>query len=179
MGRAGAGPLPGGTMRRVAGQVRPENHRVWPWRAMGIPVSAMRQVLVRLIVATIAITAIIVAAVIWRLPFGVGEYRESPDGQWTASLDSLNRGTFVGRERYLSLTVRCMKADRPAIRRVVPCEDGDVVPDYGDRSKSHIVWAPDLRQVTFTIANGQCVVVSVWEGTNAEPGKATEPRSRS
>jgi hypothetical protein len=52
----------------------------------------------------IAMGVLFMSEWVWTRPDGVGEYRESPDGRWTAHVSELSRGTiWGGRRLYLEL----------------------------------------------------------------------------
>lgn len=89
----------------------------------------------------------------WTMPSGVGEYRSSPDGKWTAYIDHLNRGTYFGREDYLQLRIRRTSDERAILECKVLLLDGDTAPTLAERSRRHIEWSPNSTDVTFTLAN--------------------------
>ncbi|CAN5369393.1 hypothetical protein BH10PLA1_BH10PLA1_21830 [soil metagenome] len=114
----------------------------------------------RLIVSLVVAAVMFVAGLVWFSPSGTGEYADSPDGRYTAHASNLRRGTWLqGRVSYTKIEIverstgkTVWKADRYPFATEVP-------PDFGDRSKKFIVWAPDSRSVSIPVEGA---TDSVW-----------------
>jgi hypothetical protein len=103
---------------------------------------------------------LLVAAWAWFSPSGSGEYAPSPDGRYRATAGTYSRGTvFHGRVSYVEVEVVEVAAGKTvwnARRYVLP---GETPPEFGDRSKSLVQWAPNSQSVAVPVGGA---VDSVW-----------------
>jgi hypothetical protein len=114
----------------------------------------------RLIVIVVIAAIVLVAGWGWFSPSGTGEYADSPDGRYTAHASNFRRGTWLhGRVSYIEIEVvekstgqTVWKAERYPLPNEVP-------PEFGDRSKKFIVWAPASRSVSVPVGG---TTDSVW-----------------
>jgi hypothetical protein len=112
------------------------------------------------IIGLIVATVVLVAGQVWFSPSGTGEYAHSPDDRYTAHASNLRRGTWLhGRVSYIEIKIvekltdnTVWKAERYPLSNELP-------PQYGDRRKKFIVWAPDSHSVTVPVGSA---TDSIW-----------------
>ena len=112
-------------------------------------------------IAAVSIGAIIFVANLWFGPSGTGEWKNSPDGRFTAHAGNMSRGTvFAGRVRYIELSV-VENTTGHEVWRVRVQHAGDAkVPDYGDRSQEPFIrWARDSTSVTIPVEGDRQVTL--------------------
>jgi len=122
------------------------------------------------IVVALAVAAVIILFLaFWLKPIGEGEYRDSPNGQWTAHVSALSRGTLLGsRQQYVELSIE-RRADGVMVwRQELPYTSTDKTPDYGDRSTRFITWASDSTQFSVSTINGAMMTVPITVITSAQ-----------
>jgi hypothetical protein len=114
----------------------------------------------RLIVILVVAAIVLVVHWGWFSPSGTGEHADSPDGRFTAEASNLRRGPWLhGRVSYIEIKISEKSTGRTvwkAERYPVPNE---VPPEFGDRSKNLIVWAPNSRSVSVPVGGS---TDSVW-----------------
>jgi hypothetical protein len=105
---------------------------------------------------------ILVAALFWFGPSGTGEYADSPDGKYRASVFRLRRGTiFHGRIEYIHIEITESSTGQAiwtANRYVLP---GEAAPDYGERGRKFLVWAANSRSLTVPVVDANNAVFIV------------------
>jgi hypothetical protein len=107
------------------------------------------------------------AIALWCLPNGTGEYRDSPNKAFTANASNMSRGTFKGKVDYIELLI----TEKSSINTFWKPNTiwhlernlrvGEKVSDFGDRSKSFIVWSGDSKSVTFSLRDNEKIVVPI------------------
>ena len=114
-------------------------------------------------IAAISLCAVmLVAAWLWFSSSGTGEYADSPDGRYHVSVSSLNRGTWLhGRINYVEvkITENATGATVWESRRLML--PGETAPEYSDRSKKFITWAPDSRSLSVPVGGPKDAVFAV------------------
>jgi hypothetical protein len=105
-----------------------------------------------------------IAAMLWFLPSGVGEYRKSPNGRFIAYASNINKGTlFDGRAEYIKLSVVDTANNREVWQVEFYHESNLKVANYRYRSRlNSIDWAQDSSSVTIPVgANRQQITLPV------------------
>lgn len=97
---------------------------------------------------------------IYTQPFGTGEYRDSPNGRYQASADSLQRNTLAGqRIKYLKFSIH---RDRTLVwEAIYHPESSDLWIDFGDRRFQFITWDESSSAATFQLANQRSLTIPV------------------
>ena len=105
---------------------------------------------------------VLVAAGVWFVPYGVGEYADSPDGRYRAHVSSLNRGNWSGRRiDYVRITIEDTATDTTVWRVERIMLAGESAPDYGNRSTQFITWSPDSRMISVPIGGREPAIFAV------------------
>jgi len=95
-------------------------------------------------------------------PWGSGEIRPSPDGQFVAMAVNVERRTlFRGKVYYLKLTVEDKQNSRLIWEVIREHEPGADVPDFSHPDIKFVVWSEDSSAVTFPIGGGKLLTVPV------------------
>ena len=95
-------------------------------------------------------------------PWGSGEVRPSPDGQWVAMAVNIERRTLLrGKIQYLKLTVEDKEAHRVVWEVIYDHEPGADVPDYSHPDIKFVVWSADSSEVTFPVGGGKTLTVPI------------------
>jgi hypothetical protein len=109
----------------------------------------------------LSILLVSLTGVLWFGPSGTGEYKESPDGRYTAHAAKMTRGTWLdGRREYLELEVIESSTQRVLWQVEYHPQPGDA-PDYGDRSQRFITWTADSSSVRFPIGSDEQITLPV------------------
>jgi hypothetical protein len=96
----------------------------------------------------------------WFVPVGMGEYRESPDGLFTAHVSNVIRGTWTSRIR--EVRIRVIRNDGLVlIDQRLRCGPNDTIPDYSDRSQRFIQWNEESTVVTVRTINSKDVKIEL------------------
>jgi hypothetical protein len=126
----------------------------------------------------IAVSLLVVATLfwlVWMLPRGEGEYRDSPNGLWRAHASALSEGTLLlSRHRYIELKIERLADGVTVWRQRIPHISADTVPAYGDRGARSISWSPDSSQFSAGTTNGSTMTVPVPVAKDAQPGAASK-----
>lgn len=111
----------------------------------------------------ILVTLLTLSLRFWfKSPLGTGEYRESPDGRYTAHASNMSDGTLGGnRPEYIKISVEETSSSRDIWRIVLNYTGGVDRPEYGMRGIKFILWADDSTSVTVPVFDGQKLVLPV------------------
>jgi hypothetical protein len=117
--------------------------------------------------AIVLVLLALFAAIMWALPNGTGEYRDSPNKAFTANASNMSRGTLQGKVDYIELLITEKSSTNTFwkpntiwhLQRNLRA--GEAVSDFGDRSKSFIVWSADSKNVTFSLRDNEKIVVPI------------------
>jgi len=114
------------------------------------------------LVALAVVLLIALAGWAWFAPSGAGEFRHSPDGQFTAHAMNMSAGTLTGGwDHYNEVRVVEEGSGREVWRLVRRYPPGADVPDYRSRAGRLITWATDSSSVAVPIGGGQQLVLAV------------------
>lgn len=115
------------------------------------------------VIVILALPVILVLAAIYRFvqvlpyPMGGGQYKESPNKQFTAHASSLtDRYFFGGERRYYEFTIEAGLRQR--VRRLVIDEPSEGM--IGWRDEGAIQWAADSSAVTYSFRGTQLILTN-------------------
>ena len=116
----------------------------------------------RTVVRLAVVLSLAVVSWLWSIPTGTGEFRDSPDGRYTAHAMNMSARTLLGGwERYIEMRVTEASSGAEVWRVVHRHPAGADVPDYGLRGMQFITWAADSSAVTVPVAGGRELVLAV------------------
>ena len=124
-----------------------------------------RRTVYRLVATTAVVAFLLILTVLsslWFGPSGTGEFRNSPNGRYTAHASNMSTGTLTGgRDWFIEITVVEESSGREVWRIVRRHQAEAEVPEYGNRAGRYVTWAPDSSTVTVPIEAGQSLVLNV------------------
>jgi hypothetical protein len=115
------------------------------------------------VIIIVALAVLLLAAAGYRFlqvlpyPMGGGQYKESPNKQFTAHASSLtDRSFFGGERRYYEFTIEA--GPRQRVRRLVIDEPAEGM--IGWRDEGTIQWAADGSTVTYSFRGTQLILTN-------------------
>jgi hypothetical protein len=122
----------------------------------------IRRKVYRFVGIAVIVGLIVILVVLWTSPSGMGDYRVSPNGKYTAHAMNMSTGAFLGKpSRYIEISVEETSTHREIWRIIHHPSDNAKVPDYGIRGIKFVEWAADSGSVTIPIASDDKLVLSI------------------